>query len=276
MVKFRVPDDKRYDMHAHFEVAERVAKTISDTFPGCIELEFEKTYFPYLLFSKKRYAGLMFTKPDAPDYIDVKGLQLVRRDNAPIVRTVSQQILEAIMREKSTDKALDACRDAVREVLAGDVPIDSFVVSKSLRGKYANPDSQPHVQVARKIKARTGERIPSGSRVPYVFVVDDNIDSKLVSAKAEDPAYAKDRGIEIDYVYYVENQLMSPIATLLELLVDDPVKEILEHPDVAPKLSELRARRTILVRDTKRVKTNIKNRQREITSFFSESSSSHV
>lgn len=35
-------------------------------------------YFPYLLFSKKRYAGLMYTKPTASDYVDVKGLQLVR------------------------------------------------------------------------------------------------------------------------------------------------------------------------------------------------------
>ena len=44
MVKFRVPDELRYDMPTHFALAERIAKEISDTFPGCITLEFEKCY----------------------------------------------------------------------------------------------------------------------------------------------------------------------------------------------------------------------------------------
>ena len=57
MVKFNVGEDRRYDMHAHFEVATRVAAEISRTFKPPNELEMEKTYFPYLLFSKKRYAG---------------------------------------------------------------------------------------------------------------------------------------------------------------------------------------------------------------------------
>ena len=90
MVKFMVPDDLKHDMPTHFALAQRIAAEISDTFPGCIELEFEKCYYPYCLYSKKRYAGLMWTKPEKPDYIDVKGLQLVRRDNAPIVKKVSQ------------------------------------------------------------------------------------------------------------------------------------------------------------------------------------------
>jgi len=37
---------------------------------------------------------LMYTKPDAPDYIDIKGLQVVRRDSPPIVKKVSTEILE--------------------------------------------------------------------------------------------------------------------------------------------------------------------------------------
>ena len=51
MVKFRVPDELRYDMPTHFALAQRIAKDISDTFPGCIELEFEKCYMPYCVSS---------------------------------------------------------------------------------------------------------------------------------------------------------------------------------------------------------------------------------
>lgn len=57
MVIFNVGEDKRYDMAAHFEVAGRIADRISATFKAPNELEFEKCYYPYLLFSKKRYAG---------------------------------------------------------------------------------------------------------------------------------------------------------------------------------------------------------------------------
>jgi DNA polymerase elongation subunit (family B) len=192
----------------------------------------------------------------------------VRRDNAPIVKIVSQGILDAIMYEKSTEKALDAARAAVLRVITGQEPLENFTVSKSLRGKYANPNAQPHVQVARKIKERTGERLGSGTRVPYVFVVDDNIDG-LISSRAEDPTYASEHGLEIDYLYYLENQLLSPITALLEVLVDNPAKVILESPEICHIVDHMRESRKNLVRDVKRVKTNVKNKQHEITSFFS-------
>lgn len=38
-----------------------------------IKLEFEKVYYPYLLISKKRYAGLFWTNPDKFDKMDTKG-----------------------------------------------------------------------------------------------------------------------------------------------------------------------------------------------------------
>lgn len=57
MVIFDVGPERRFELAAHFEVAQRVANDISKTFKAPIELEFEKCYYPYLLFSKKRYSG---------------------------------------------------------------------------------------------------------------------------------------------------------------------------------------------------------------------------
>lgn len=57
MVVFDVGEARRHDVAAHFEVAQRVARHITATFAPPNELEHEKCYNPYLLFSKKRYAG---------------------------------------------------------------------------------------------------------------------------------------------------------------------------------------------------------------------------
>lgn len=270
MCLFKVDEDKRHDMAEHFKVAQRVADAISATFPEVIELEFEKAYWPYLLLSKKRYAGLMFVTPDKHDKVDVKGLQLVRRDNAPIVKDVSTQILNAIMYDRSPDKAVEAARSCVARVLNGEEPIEKFVISKALKANYVNPTSQPHVMVAQKIRQRRGYAVPQGERVPYVFVEDTLNCDGLLSARAEDPAFVKDHAdeIKLDMLYYITNQLMSPIETLLELLVPDVHEAILGFPGIKEIVDDLKARRSRDVKVCKRVKTNTRNGQREITAFF--------
>lgn len=52
------------------------AEYVTSKFIQPIKLEFEKVYFPYLLISKKRYAGLYWTKPDKYDKMDTKGIEV--------------------------------------------------------------------------------------------------------------------------------------------------------------------------------------------------------
>lgn len=52
------------------------ALKVTEKFVKPIKLEFEKVYFPYLLISKKRYAGLYWTKPDKWDKMDAKGIEV--------------------------------------------------------------------------------------------------------------------------------------------------------------------------------------------------------
>lgn len=270
MCLFKVDEEKRYDMAEHFKVAQHVADAISATFPDAIELEFEKAYWPYLLLSKKRYAGLMFVVPDKHDKVDVKGLQLVRRDNAPIVKDVSTDILNRIMFDRSPEKAVEAARACVARVLNGEEPIEKFVISKALKANYVNPSSQPHVMVAQKIRQRRGYAVPQGERVPYVFVEDTLNCDGLLSARAEDPAFVKEHAddIKLDMLYYINNQLMSPIETLLELLVPDVNEAVLGYPGIKEIIDELKNRRSRDVKVCKRIKVNAKTGQKEITAFF--------
>ena len=219
-----------------FELGMEAADRISKTFRHPIELEFEKCYWPYLLFSKKRYAGLMYTKPDKPDYIDAKGIQLVRRDNPGFVKTVSKTILNMIMYERKIHESMQYATECGRRLLSHQIPIDELTVSKTMRQGYKN-ENQPHMAVAKKTIHRsygrdltTDEQLKelkrkSGERVPYVFV--KTADPKALQyQKAEDPVYVKENGIELDVLYYLRHSLMSPICSLFELFIDNPQEEL--------------------------------------------------
>jgi len=208
-----------------FTLGIEAAERISKTFRYPIELEFEKCYYPYLLFSKKRYAGLMYTKPEASDYIDVKGIQLVRRDNPEFVRTVSKKILDMVMYDRQISEAIEYAMDCGKQLLNNKVPIEQLTVSKSMRQGYKNTN-QPHLAVANKMNERSpGSGPRSGDRVPYVFVKTDN-QKDLQYQKAEDPVFAKANNVPLDVLYYLKHSLMSPLCSLFELFIDNPKEEL--------------------------------------------------
>lgn len=82
----------------------------SGLYPKPVKLEWEKTYCPYLLVKKKKYAGLYWTemkvrdtttkeiiKVPIPSHVDAKGLMSVRRDNAPVERNVVKKVQDILM-----------------------------------------------------------------------------------------------------------------------------------------------------------------------------------
>jgi DNA polymerase elongation subunit (family B) len=204
-----------------FMLGNEAADRITKTFKQPIELEMEKCYSPYLLFSKKRYAGLMYTKPEAPDYIDAKGIQLVRRDNAPFVKDISKTVLHNIMYHRDVLGSVDLVQDKAKDLLEGKIPVDQLVVSKSMRKDYAN-DKQPHLAVAAKIEQRNpGSGPKCGERVPYLIMYTGNT-KHLLYERAEDPTYVIQNGLEdkVDRLYYLEHGLVSPLESFFDLFIE--------------------------------------------------------
>lgn len=266
LCQFAVPEEHRFDMHYHHQLAQRVAEEVTKTFKKPIELEFEKTYYPYLLFSKKRYCGGMYTSPDKMDYIDTKGIQMVRRGTVEAVREMCVDVLNKIMINKSSELAVAAAQQHVLEFVRGNIPLEKLVMSKSLRSGYKNA-SQPHVAVAEKLRQRRGGiPVPLGERVQYVFIK-PNDPRSLQTERAEDPEYVKENGTPLDLLYYLDHQVLPPLTGLLELLTEDPVKAVMT-PEIDDIVQKLRAELTQEIKVSKRVKTNAKNRQYEITRFF--------
>jgi len=258
-------DDNRQNLTEHFRVAEDLAVQITTHFLPPHELEMEKAFFPFFLVTKKRYTGLKYEHPDTDPTIDIKGLQLVRRDSPKLVKRISHGMLEILLYQRSFDLAMQYVQREILRILDGDVPFEEFVMSKSMRSSYKN-QNLPHLIVARKRRERGVAPFRSGERVPFVYVQSD-LDLGI-SQRAEDAEYAQEHQVPIDLLYYINNQVLTPVVTLLNLGYPQATQGIMQHPDIAEKMVQLQALTLRLKKTSKRVRTNTANKQREITSFF--------
>jgi DNA polymerase delta subunit 1 len=222
MVEFDVGERKGQEaIEYSWEQGVQAADACTKLFKQPNELELEKVYCPYFLYSKKRYAAKMYEKDKAGNVvfkkIDVKGLQVVRRDNCPYVREVCTNVLGHILNGSDPMPAIKEAKQAAKKLLAGDVPMEKLMLSKQLAGNYKS-DNHAHVSVRDKIRMRApGSEPQQGDRVQYV-IVEGPKNAKLYE-KAEDPAWVIDKGIKLDYKYYFTNQLKNPITDLLEPLI---------------------------------------------------------
>jgi len=191
-----------------FARAAEIAGYITSQFPDAIVLEDEKVYCPYLLKGKKRYAGRKKeTIGDTPS-LDTKGIEMVRRDNAPIARDVQKRALTRLIMEADTAGAIEAIRAVLASVVRGEAPFEDYVITKAIAESYKT-ESLAHVQVAKKLAER-GMPTPTGGRVEYVILRGPG----RLFEKAEDAEHARRNGLALDRLYYAEKQIITPLANL--------------------------------------------------------------
>jgi len=244
MVEFDVGDRKGIEaVEYSWEIGERAAEECTTLFKKPNNLELEKVYWPYFLYSKKRYAAKLWTQgKDGKmnmDYIDVKGLQLVRRDNTAHVREVCKELLDVVLESSDTEPPKALALQRAIELIEGDVPNEKLTLSQSLSDSYKvkghsvsinSPGikdiNQAHVQVVRKMRERQpGSEPQSGDRVPYILVKTEDTKAKAFE-KSEDPKYVSENNVPIDYEYYFMNKFINPVCDLLEPLFEDPKEDI--------------------------------------------------
>jgi DNA polymerase delta subunit 1 len=244
MVEFDVGDRKGLEaIEYSWEIGERAAEECSALFKKPNNLELEKVYWPYFLYSKKRYAAKLWTKGKDDqmhmDYIDVKGLQLVRRDNTPHMREVCKELLDVVLTSGDPGPPKELARDRANELLSGGISHDKLILSQSLSDSYKvggksvsinSPESihinQAHVQVVNKMRQRKpGSEPQSGDRVPYLLTKTDNSKAKAFE-KSEDPKYVEEHNIPVDYHYYFVNKFLNPVCDLLDPLFENTKQEI--------------------------------------------------
>jgi len=202
------------------ELAQQAGHLASKFLKGPHDLEYEKTFMPFCLLSKKRYVGMLYETDPTKCKRKEMGIVLKRRDNAPIVKEVYGGIIDILMKKQNIGEAVDFLRTSLRNIVDEKYPIDKLIISKSLRSGYKNPQQIAHKVLADRITQRDpGNKPGPGDRIPYVFV--HNSDKKAKQGeRIETPTYINEKRLKIDYSYYITNQIMKPLQQVFALVLE--------------------------------------------------------
>jgi DNA polymerase delta subunit 1 len=211
---------------------KEAAGLVTKKFVTPIKLEFEKGYWPYLLISKKRYAGLFWTRLDKYDKIDSKGLETVRRDNCGLVKDIANAALNKILVERNPLAAVEYVKHKISELLRNEIDLSLLIITKGYTKEDYGTAKYAHIELAKRMHERDPNTAPAvGDRIPFV-VVKGHKKAKLFE-KIEDPIYVLEHGIPLDYQYYLQNQLRKPLTRIFRAIL--PNVEVLfegEHTRV--------------------------------------------
>ena len=191
-----------------------------------MKLEPEKVVTPFLSIAKKRYAGVIYESPKSAGELFFKGMEVVRRDNCPLVTKVLMQVSDMLFMKRDIEGALEVVREAVRKLYMGQVPLSELILTRSLSrepDEYSN--KQPHAELVKRMRAEDEGSAPRvGDRVLHVMV---ERGAQKVFDMAEDPIKVIEQTLPINRKYYIENQMQGPVERLLVPVVgEERVREL--------------------------------------------------
>lgn len=200
-------------------------ETVKKRLPFPHDLEYEKTYWPFLILTKKRYVGNKYEFDSNKYKQDFMGIVLKRRDNSPIVKEVCNGIIDSLINYKDPKRAKKFTKDCITNMFANKYDINYFLTSKTLKLKESYKDWTriAHVVLAERIGIRDpGNRPQSGDRISFAVVkIPNKTKDTLQGDIIEIPSYIKEKGIELDYLFYLTNQIMKPALQFLELALNN-------------------------------------------------------
>ena len=202
------------------ELAQEAGEIAASFLKAPHDFEYEKTFMPFCLLSKKRYVGMLYeTDPNKCKRKEM-GIVLKRRDNAPIVKDVYGGIIDILMKKQSIPDAVQFLKNSLQNVVDEKYPIEKLIITKSLRSGYKNPKSIAHKVLADRITARDpGNKPGPGDRIPFAYIV---VPGKKVlqGDKIETPSFIAENKLKIDYSFYITNQIMKPVQQLFALVLE--------------------------------------------------------
>jgi DNA polymerase elongation subunit (family B) len=215
---------KRLEGKAALEATMRLTEEAGQLFTQGLkpphDFEYDKVFYPFIIFSKKRYVGNKYEE-DPDHYSQTSmGIATKRRDNAPVVKTIYGGAIRILLTDKDIPAATEFVQEKTMDLVSGKMSMNQLTISKSLRAEYKTPSPPAHKMLAMRMAERDPGNAPgSGERIPYVYIrapIGQEA-SKLQGDRIEHPSYVKEKGLQLDTQYYIEHQLMNPLSQLFSL-----------------------------------------------------------
>ena len=252
---------------------------------------YEKTICPFALLRKKGYVGIYYEQNPNKGKLKSMGIVLKRRDNAPIVKEIYGGIIDILMKEQNIERAISFLREKLQYMIDQKCPMDKLIITKSLRSDYKNPEQIAHKVLADRMGVRDpGNKPNTGDRIPYAYI-HNSAKGALQGDKIEHPDYITQNRIQLDYSFYITNQIMKPVQQLFALVLEqlpsfhkkeeqfhdmlhEAIKGIDDEVKREKKITDLRYKEVKkLLFDEFLVKSdNLNKGNRPITDWFSRSS----
>ena len=265
-VKFDMPEDCKTDKEKLEFIAQKsviasdeCTKYLNDTdcpIKGRVELEFEKILYWLICYTKKRYAYVKYTDPKKPGKFGAMGLQFIRRDFCKLAQDLAYDTLHALLVERNLEKPQEIIRERLQAMLDRSIPSSMLEISKTLKSNYKTTPPA-HAMVAKKMRER-GEDVTDGDRVRYIFVI---AEGRLQSQRTEDPVWANENKIPIDYVAYIDSQIYEPMTQNLSII----------DPSIPEMINSIKTKIKNTQRGDERVVEQKAKKMKPITSFFTKS-----
>ena len=268
--------------------------------PSPHDLEYEKTYLPFILFSKKRYAGWLYEfDTKEPKYLDCKGIILKRRDNCRFLKKIYEGCLYRILNNQ-LDDSISFLRKSLYDILNNHTlkkyPMSDFVISKTVKSldKYkVNSKTQDILdqlyEKIDKLKLEDEEKNSKmikilNEKVVYYELRKVNIAHVMLALrqKQRDPGNAFASNDRVPYcfievegnqkdllqgdiietpAYITKMKISLDYLYYIERQLEKPIMQLFEQVD--PRAAQL-------FKNIKRIGTNRKRNLTEITKFFIE------
>jgi DNA polymerase elongation subunit (family B) len=208
-------------IQATIDITTEAGEFITQALKKPHDFEFDKAFYPFIIFSKKRYVGNMYEE-NATEYVQKSmGIATKRRDYAPIVKTIYGGAIKILLGNKDVGAAAAFVKKWVNDMMDNKVSLNQLMLTKSLRSEYKTVTPPAHKVLADRITARDPGNAPaSGDRLSFIYFKPPPGFKGTQGDRVETPAFMKANGLKPDPEYYIEHQLENPVGQLFSILVD--------------------------------------------------------
>ena len=210
-------------IEATMKLTEEAGKMVTTCLKPPHDFEYDKTFSPFIIFSKKRYVGNKYEESATEYYQNSMGIATKRRDYAGIVKVIYGGAIRILLTDRDPVAAAAFVKGKLTDLADGRVSTNQLTMTKSLRADYKAATPPAHKMLAERIALRDPGNAPaSGDRISFLYVLPTvgQQASKLQGERIETPGFIKDKGLSIDMKFYMEHQLMNPISQLFALIVE--------------------------------------------------------